>query len=398
VAGAASPGELTAGPRCPPAHSARSDAPAPSRARDACRLAEPRDEPAIARLLRESPFDGAIRLSFECEPDALAATAIYGSVRQTIVAERAGRIVAMATRSERDVFVNGVARRIGYLCQFRVARGVMPGRGLLERGFEFCRTLHEDGGVPAYLVSIVEDNRPARRLLTSGRIRGAPVMVPVAPFVTFAIPAYRTAASRGVPSRIERGRPDLAGEIAACLHRCGRRHQFAPVWTAEDLGSPLRTPGLRIEDFLVLRENGRVTACVARWDQRAYRQTVARGYAPWLSRVRSVANLAARAGWTPHLPAPGASLPFAYLSHVAFEGDADGLMVLIERALAEARKDGLDFLVLGAAAHGSLAHAVAARFRHRRYVSRLNLAHWSDGEAFAGQLDDRIAAPELAVL
>lgn len=398
MAGAASPGELTAARGHPQGQSVRSGAPGPCRDRDVCRLAEPGDERAIARLLRERPFDGAIRLSFECEPDTLAATAIYGPVHQTIVAERAGRIVAMATRSERDVFVNGVARRMGYLCQLRVARGVTAGRDLLQGGFEFCRTLHEDGGVPAYLLSIVEDNRPARRLLTSRRIRGAPVMVPVAPLVTFAIPTYRAAAPRGVPSRIELGRADLAGEISECLHRCGRRHQFAPAWTAEDLCSPVRTPGLRIEDFLVLRENGRVTACAARWDQRAFRQTVVRGYAPWLSRVRSVANLAARAGWTPHLPAPGAALPFAYLSHVAFEGEAAGSMVLIERALAEARRDGLDFLVLGAAAHGPLAHAVAARFRHRRYVSHLYLAYWSDGEAFAGQVDDRVAAPEVAVL
>lgn len=408
MAGAASARELS-----PPAEQSAAFAPAPGvralrRARISYRLAEPQDGRAIARLLRERPFDGAIRLTFECEPDPLAAAAIYGPVHQTIVAERGGDIVALATRAERDVFVNGCARRLGYLCQLRVSRGVGAGRDLLEGGFDFCRRLHEDGGVLAYLMSIVDDNRPAWRLLTSGRLPGAPAVLPLEPFVTFFIPTARSAKSRdleGVPGarapggvRIERGSHEGLDAIVECLQRCGARHQFAPVWTAGDLRSPQRTPGLRPEDFLVARAGGRVVACLARWDQRAIRQTVVRGYAPWLSRIRPVVNLAARAGWTPHLPAPGTALPFAYLSHVAWDGDSEPALALIDRALAEARRDGMEYAVLAAAARHPLAEAIGRRFRHRRYVSRLCLAWWPGGEDFAARLDGRVPWPEVAVL
>jgi len=403
VAGDSPAGELSAALAGAPLRPARSSAGAPRRNRFTYRLAQRDDAGALARLLRGNPFDGAIRLSFEGEPDPLAAAAVYGPVHQTIVAEDRGRIVAMACRAERDCFVNGRVARVAYLCQLRVDRSVRIRRELLAGGFAFCRALHDEGDACACLVSIVDDNRPAMRLLTSARIPDAPAMRPLEPFVTFAIPVRQgwRAGTTNVPAggaRIERGRPDLTEPIVECLQRYGERHQLAPLWTAEDLVSPSRMPTLRIEDFLVMREGGRVTACLATWDQRSFRQTVVRGYSPWLARVRPAVNLAARAGWAPRLPTPGATLSFAYLSHMAFDDDAERLLGLVDVALAEAGRTGLEFLVLGAATRHPLAHAVSRRYRHRRYVSRLYLAHWPEDGPLTGTIDGRVPHPEVAVL
>lgn len=389
MAGTAAAGELSAPP--PPAA-----APAETR-RGAYRfrVAGPRDERAVARVLREGVFDGAIRVAFHGEPDALAAAAVYGPVHQTVIAERDGAVAAIACRAERDVFVNGRIRRMGYLSQLRVAGGRGAGRDLLEGGFEFCRALHDRGSAFAYLMAIVEDNEPARRLLTSARLGGAPDIVPLEPFVTFAIPTRLRSPQPG--GELRRGRPDLLPAIADCLQRFGARHQLAPVWTADDLASRERTPGLAAEDFFVLRRGGLVAACVALWDQRPFRQTVVHGYSRRLARMRPLVNLAARAGWTPRLPPAGTALAFAYLSHAAFDDDPRDLLPLIDAARTAAGRAGLEFLVLGAAERHPLAAAVAARFRHRRYVSRLYLARWPGDETPAA-LDGRIPAPEVAVL
>ncbi|HTL28974.1 MAG TPA: hypothetical protein VL282_07135, partial [Tepidisphaeraceae bacterium] len=48
-------------------------------------LATDRDEPEIRRVLRENPMDGAVRLSFEREPDSRLAARIEGPLlHQTI--------------------------------------------------------------------------------------------------------------------------------------------------------------------------------------------------------------------------------------------------------------------------------------------------------------------------
>ena len=395
MAGPAAAGPLNAAVRIGPARDAD---------RFAYRLARPADDAGVRRLLRENPFEGAIRLSLECEPNAMAAAVIYGRVHQMLVAEdrRTGAIVATACRAERDLFVNGRAQRLGYLGQLRVDARVRRQRRLLADGFAFCRTLHDDARVPAYLVSIVEDNWPARRLLSSGRIPNQPAFTPLEPLVTFALPAARGIFS-GAPllarGGIERGRAELRVEIGECLQRYGARHQMSPVWTAGDLASPAYTPGLSVDDFLVMRRGGRVTACAACWDQRAIKQAVVRGYSPAFTRGRILMNLAGPLTGAPYLPRVGSPLSFAFLSHLAADEEhADGFVHLVDAALATARQKGVQYLVLGLAARHPLAAVIARRFRHRRYVSQLYLAHWPDGDGFVRWLDGRVPHPEVAVL
>lgn len=377
-------------------------APGPARRID-YRLAGPRDDDGVRRLLRENPFDGRIRLSFECEPDAFAAGRIYGPTQQTLIAcdTRSDRLVGMALRAERSVFVNGVPQRLGYLGQLRLDGSVRRRPRLLADGFDALRSLHRRGDVPAYLVSIVDDNRPARRLLTGRGFPGAPTFTPLEPLAACAIPVWQGAFARTrtrEQNRVEEGRAELAAPIAECLRRTGARHQFFPVWAAADLASAA-TPGLRITDFLVRRDGDRVTACAALWDQRSFRQTIVRGYSPWLSRIRPLLNAAGLLTGLPSLPDPGTSLPFAYLSHFAVERDDERCAAeLIEAALSSARGRGLHYIVIGLAARHPLVNMIGRRFRHRRYVSHLYLAHWPDGEDFVRAVDGRVPHPEIAVL
>ena len=344
---------------------------------------------------------GDVALTFEREPDAAIAAAIEGDVHQTMVARErdGGRIAGIASRAEREVFVNGRPGRIGYLGQLRTGlRGHRVG-ALLDEGFAFCRTLHEQGDAAAYLTAIVEDNHAARRLLCGLRSPAAPRFVRAGGLVTLAIPSARTSTLRVPPGiEIRTGSVELLPDIVSCLERSGRRYQFTPRWTVDDLLSARRTPGLQPRDFLVAIAGGRVTGCAATWDQRGFKQAIVRGYSQRLARWRSVVNLAGPLVGVPALPPVGRPLEFVYLSHVAVDDDRPDVTAAL---ISEARRRlpaGVSHMVT-AFAEGSPMLATAARVaRHRTYRSVLYLACWPDGQHLVESIDQRLPHPEVAIL
>ena len=84
---------------------------------------------------------------------------------------------------------------------------------------------------------------------------------------------------------------------------------------------------------MVATRAGRVVGCVARWDQRRFKQVVVRGYSRRIARWRPFVNAAGRWLGVPPLPAVGDRLELAYLSHLAVDGDnADVAVALVAAA------------------------------------------------------------------
>jgi len=356
------------------------------------------DDERVRRLLREHALPGDVVLTFEREPDSAIAAAIEGDVHQTIVARgrNVGEIAGIASRAERDVFINGRPARLGYLGQLRAdLRGHRVG-ALLDDGFAFCHTLHQQGTVAAYLTAIVEDNHAARRLLCGLRSPSAPRFIRAGGLVTTAIPRPRGPRLRvSTGLEIRRGSVELLQDIVACLDRNGRRYQFTPRWTIEDLLSPTRTPGLEPWNFLVAIAGGRVVGCAAMWDQRGFKQVVVRGYSERLARWRRVVNLAGSWVGVPALPAVGRPLEFVYLSHVAVDDDRPDVTAAL---VSEARRRlaaGVNYMVTAFAVGSPM---LAAAGRHRTYRSALYLACWADGQHLAESIDGRLPHPEVAIL
>jgi hypothetical protein len=364
------------------------------------RLASAADDEEVRRLLRAHALPGDVALTFEREPDSAIAAATEGDVHQTMVARErlGGRIAGIASRAERDVFLNGRPARIGYLGQLRADLRGHRMRALLDEGFAFCRTLHEHGNVAAYLTAIVEDNHAARRLLCGLRSFAAPRFVRVGGLMTLAIPSARRQRLRtrtGI--EIRRGSVELLPDIVACLERNGRRCQFTPRWTVDDLLSSRRTPGLEPHDFLVAIAGGRVTGCAATWDQRGFKQVIVRGYSQRLARWRSVVNLAGPFVGTPTLPAVGRPLEFVYLSHIAVDDDRPDVTAALVSEARHRLPAGVSYMVT-AFAEGSPMLAAARGVRHRTYRSVLYLACWPDGQHVVDSLDIRLPHPEVAIL
>ena len=134
------------------------------------------DDAAIRRLLRDNPMRGAVSVTFEREPDYFRGANIAGGEDQTIVAFDDGRLVCMGRCTRRECWVNGAARRAGYLGELRLDASARGRFGILRDGYRFFHESQRDAPASLYFTSIAADNARARRLLETGA-RGLPGIV-----------------------------------------------------------------------------------------------------------------------------------------------------------------------------------------------------------------------------
>jgi hypothetical protein len=354
-------------------------------------VATPADDVALRRLLRENPMPGAISLSFEREPDYFRGAAIADAADATLVAYDGDALACMGRVTTRPCWINGECRRVSYLGELRLDAAAQGRVDVLRGGYRYFHDLHRRDRADLTFTSIAADNVRARRLFERG-VAGLPRYEFLTEFVTLLIP---------VPPRGGRAGLTLAscpaGELVEFLNSAGRAHHLATAWTLPSLLA-LAQHGLPVERFRVLRRDGRIVACAALWDQRAFRQTVIRGYTPALSRLRPVINFASRLFGMPRLPKPGAVLTHAFLSPLVVLPEAESLLPdLVAAHFPEAAQRGLDFLTVGFAADDSRLTTLRRRFRGRTYRSRLYRVGWPD-DPVAPALDNRLILPEVALL
>jgi hypothetical protein len=147
----------------------------------------------------------------------------------------------------------------------------------------------------------------------------------------------------------------------------------------------------------VLERDGRLSAVVALWDQRAFKQSVVRGYSALYRLARPFINLLAPALNLPRLPPIGTALQSAWLSHLAVDqDDLTETLAVVAAACTRARAAGLSSVTLGLAATDPRVEPLRRLLRPLVYRSALFTVDWRDGAA--DTLDDRPDCPEIALL
>ena len=351
------------------------------------------DDADIRRLLRENPMPGKISLSFEREPNYFADAKLPGETKQTIVARDGGRVVCVGSCTIRQRFLNGQPAKVGYLGGLRLDASYSGRFDILRQGYEFFHQLQTDAPADFYFTSIAGDNARARSILERG-LPGMPSYEFIGEFVTVLLPAQ---SADSVPNVVG-NRNSPAEQIVTLLNNHNRERQFAPCWAEAEV-TALRPLGLNLNDFTFVMDSGRIDAVAALWDQRVFKQTVVRDYTPALMRARPVLNFAARFTGRTRLPVIGEVLRNVYVSQLAFDlNKPDVLIQLIAqlRRVAAQRKVGL--LTLGFAANDSMLAEVRRNFRGREYHSRLYVVRWANCGGAARELDQRVLAPEVAML
>lgn len=372
-------------------------------------VATAEDDNAIRRLLRENPMRGGVDLTFEREPNYFHGANLAGGDDQTITAFSHDQLTCMGRCTQRECWIDGTLRRIGYLAELRLDATARGQFRILRDGYEFFHVLQRENPADLYFTSIAADNERARRVLESGP-RGLPAYRFLAELDTLLVAIPR----RARPSRLqpEPVTPATLSTSLDFLNTHGRTRQFATAWNAERLRA-LAAHGLPLDRFFLMRENDELIACGALWDQRGFRQTVVRGYSAALAAVRPLVNLAGRIFGTPRLPGVGSALAHGFLSPLACTESpsltaastarcppaaASLLPDVVEALFSHAAAVGLEFLTLALPSTDPRLPALRRRFSTRTYRSRLYRVDWADLPSLKIHDQHRPFLPDVALL
>jgi len=363
------------------------------------KVADTTDDAGIRSLLRRTAMPGSIQIAYLREPSFFQALSVEGYFNQAFIGVDSTNeeIVGMSSRSIKTAFVNGRPTALGYLSTLRIAE---PYRGgtYLARGYKLLKELHGDGRTRMYITTIIESNKMARRLLTSGRA-GLPVYHDIGRYRCLAISLRQKIKTDDTDNlKIRSATTDDVPSIIEFLLAQGSRKQFFPKYTTADLGSQqgiLRD--LALQDIWLGYREGKLVGTVAAWDQRSFRQSLVTNYSRPLATIRPAYNLVARLLGYPILPPKGTILQYLNLSLICIlDDDREVFATLLKRLMQQYRKCHSMFL---AGLHESdPLLPVLEEHRHFSYDSRLYLACWEDGEIDYKALDNRVPYLELGAL
>jgi hypothetical protein len=364
-------------------------------------LATPTDDGDLRRILALTPMPGRIAVSLRREPSWFAGAVVDGFFRQVVACRNldTGRVVGFGCRSIRRLYVNGRSADVGYLSSLRLLPEYRN-LGLIARGYDFFRRLHEDGRVTFYLTTIAEGNNAAMNLLTSGRVR-LPAYHFAGRYHTIALALTRRKLRHDNPAGVTL-RPACADDLPAILEFLateGPQRQFFPHYELDHfLCAEGALRGLQMGGVIVARRGDRLLGLLAEWDQQTYRQSMVDGYSGWVGRLRPFYSGWQRLRGLSGLPPPGQPLRCL---NIAFPLVADNDLEVFAALIGELRRrhagGSWSHLLIGLHETDPLL-SVAQRFAAKKYTTFLYLVGWEDSDAARAALDQRPVYLELGTL
>ncbi len=356
-------------------------------------LATPDDHAEIARILRENTMEGTITLSLERSPDPEnAGRNQWPLLYKTIAGRRpGGGLFGCGSLGVRDCYVNGAVTPVGYLGTLRLDIDARNHPRILPRAYEFLKEVHEQHSMAKmYFTSIMNDNARARKVLEAG-LPGLPAYCPLGGFASVLIDAAKGPVPFGQTT--EDGREEMIFDICRLLNEEGSKTQFAPVWTPQMLLGHRDWQGPSLEDFCFVIDAGKIVACGAIWDQRAFAQAVIRGMSGLSGLALKMFDWFGGAGAFK----TGTILPMGHISHLAVR-DNDPVLThrLVSGLARKAHTKKLRFLVMGLP--GNDPRVKQLTDRNRVLESTIYGVHWPSQRSVMEMLDGRPIHPEAALL
>ncbi len=230
--------------------------------------ADPRDGKRILEILESSPAKGSMELLYTRRPDAYASYQKESPEVHVLTVRENETILATVAEIVRDDYIGGERRRVGYLCGMKkdaaYPNDIMWGRGLTENLVQ--------ADVNCYFCSVVSDNSAMQRTFSKKRKKTAN-MDDLGGYTTYLLSPRLRFKCQAAGCTFSRADRSCEREILQFLQSEGKRKDLFPVIESLDAFSDLQ-----IEDFYVLREQEKIVAVGALWDQAGYRQYVVKRY------------------------------------------------------------------------------------------------------------------------
>lgn len=363
-------------------------------------LAQETDDVSLRKILKETPMDGRIKLTFKREPNFFYATRVEGELSQVIIARESIKqeIGVLGCRSVKSVYMNGKEAKVGYLSGLRIHPHYRNST-LLARGYQYLHACHQDHKVPFYLTTISQDNQHAIDLLTQQRAT-LPAYIDLGMYCTSVIDLSRGRKQHTGTMKVVKGDLCYLDPIVECLNRNGREKQFYPVYTRDlFLSRNGRLRDFNIEDFYVAIDGDKVVGVMAKWDQSSFKQIMVNGYKGFFSRMLPLYHLSAGLLGLPRLPNPGSQINYFYVSFMAIDSNEPEIFRSLLQAMYNVSiNTQYDYFMIGLHETDPLLKIVRADYRFVKFDCRLYIACWDDGRDSYQQIDGRIPYLELATL
>lgn len=267
------------------------------------RLATHADDALLRALLRQNAMRTWVDMTVEREPSFFAGKGLFGR-EWAVLAHEGADLVGMYTACVLPVHVDRRPEELGYLGGLRVNAPHRRRIRHLREGYASIEGLAPVRPTrPWWFTVVAADNHAARRLLEGG-VRGLPAYSPVGDYVVFAI-----AATRGRRRNLWRRAQDSDLDALIAFHnQRAARFQFAPRLDERAVR------GIGVRNFLVHESSARLAGVAALWDQRAYKQVVARRYRAPVGALVPAYNLYARLARRIPLPREGRALEQTFIA------------------------------------------------------------------------------------
>jgi GNAT superfamily N-acetyltransferase len=280
------------------------------------------DDAGLRRLLRETPLRGSLTVTLEREPS------FFSFATDTVVALINGRVIACGSRAVCKSYCGGNLIPSAYLADLRVHPEFRKHGGrILVEGYRLLAETAIERPAAITWSAVFASNRAAMRALARPR-RAIPEYIDCGGLSS---PMWWCGPANRWPAGCQRAEEADRDALAAFLHHHFLRCALAPVVHANDLP---------IEDFVIIREAGKLIGAVAVIDARATKQVRVID-APWPLRLMHVpANWLAPWLTLPRLPRRGGLLALGHIGFLAVENDdvsTTRRLLLGARALAAER-------------------------------------------------------------
>lgn len=359
------------------------------------RLATKKDDNKIREILRNNPIEGKISLAYCREPSYFNSINIDGKNNQVMVGELDGKIIGFGAKAVKRVFINGVPTEVGYLSGLRLEKEYR-GNGLLKYGYLYLKKLHQKNTkVKLYYSTIIDDNWLAKKILTGHK----PYLPRYMEIGRINVIAIRLLNGIRINANVQiiKGNKKLSKKIFDFLKHEGKKKQFFPYYTRQDLNKPILM-GLNINDFYLAIKNNEIIGVCAKWDQESFKQTIITGYS-WIIKIgKKLFNLNAKRKRFPLLPDINKPFHYFYLSFIVTKGnDVEIFKALLNKVYNDNINTKYSYFIFGLSENDSLMEAVNI-YKYVNYPSTLYAVFWKDGKKEFEKLDNRIPYIEVAAL
>ena len=359
------------------------------------RCATRNDDVTLKHLLQENPMPSWVTIATEREPSYFDGASLMGESYALIVYDSAKEenLIGMYSCSYLPVHYEGKPQRIGYFGGLRVTASFRHKHHYIKYGFEAIKQIiPRRATVPFYFTSIASENTIARRLLEANT-KGMPHYTPVGEMVTL---IFSVNQGKNLGQLIQATIHDCA-DIVAYYNQKASLYDLSPYLSVEWLRALSDQIGLRMSDFWLLKnEHQKIVACLALWDQRAFKQSVIKGYKAPLNHLRSIYNGYAKMTKRVALPPVGKPLDHLYIAFFAYDDPTLALKVLQEAAY-KARAKGVTCCVLGLSSSHELLPMLTRTLKPERYQTHIEIVTLNGDDDYT-PISPNPVQPEVALL